>query len=206
MAVISLSRQFGAGGKTLGQRLAKRLGYRFVYNDILDLVAQEAQVSLERVSAVDSEYGDRLMRWVENLVPADFVQRHLGENLRDFDEKKYREFLTQVIWRLAEAGDAVILGRGSQFVLAERADTVRVLLVAREADRVGFMMEHYRLDQAKAKRLVEKERRRRRRFLEGLRVEDPDNPHHYHLVINRSLVSLERAEEFVVELVNEAGG
>jgi cytidylate kinase len=206
MAVISLSRQFGAGGKTLGQRLAGRLGYRFVYNDILDLVAEEAQVSLERVSAVDSEYGDRLMRWVENLVPADFVQRHLGENLRDFDEKKYRQFLTQIIWRLAEAGDVVILGRGSQFFLAERADTVRVLMVAREEDRVGFMMRHYDLTKQKAQRLVGKERRRRRRFLEGLQVADPDSPQHYHLVINRSLVSLERAEEMVVQLVEDIGG
>jgi len=201
MAVISISRQFGAGGKTIGERLARRLSWRFVFNDILDQVAKEAEVSLDWVSAVDESYGDRLMRLVETLVPSDFIQRHLGEGLRDFDEKRYRDFLAQVITRLADAGEMVILGRGSQFVLAERTDTLRVLLVASHDDRVGFMQKTYGMSQSEAERLVRKEERRRERFLATMKIREPDNPRHYHLVINRSLVSLEEAEELVLSLV-----
>ncbi len=204
MSVLCLSRQFGAGGKTLGERLAKRLGWTFVYNDVLHQVAREAQVSLDWVEAVDKEAGDRLMRFISNLVPSDFVERHLGDKLHDFNEKRYREFLSQVIKRIADHGKVVILGRGSQFILADCPDAYRVLLVAAHQDRVKFMMEHYDLTRDKAERLVEKEQRRRNRFLASLGVEDPDDPSHYHLVLNTSLVSLDKAEEMIMGLV--AGG
>jgi cytidylate kinase len=201
MSVLCISRQFGAGGKTLGERLAKRLGWTFVYNDVLNQVAKEAQVSPEWVGAVDKEAGDWLMRFVTSLVPSDFIERHLGDNLHDFDEKRYRQFLTQVINNIADRGNAVIVGRGAQFILAGRPNAFKVLLVANHDDRIKFMMEHYSLSKEKAGSLVAKEERRRNRFIEGMGVQKPDDVCHYHLAINTSLVGLEQAEEMVFTLV-----
>ena len=82
MSVLCISRQFGAGGKTLGQRLAKRLGWTFVYDEVLDEVAKEAKVSPEWVEAVDKEAGDWLMRFVNSLVASNFIERHLGGGTR----------------------------------------------------------------------------------------------------------------------------
>ena len=45
MAVITISRQFGAGGKTLGQMIADKLGYTFADSDIIQRIAKEANVS-----------------------------------------------------------------------------------------------------------------------------------------------------------------
>lgn len=202
MSVLCISRQFGAGGKTLGERLAKRLGWTFVYNDVLNQVAKEAKVSPEWVEAVDKEAGDWLMRFVTSLVPSDFIERHLGDNMHDFDEKRYRQFLTQVINNIADRGNAVIVGRGCQFILADRTEACKVLLVAKHADRIKFMMEHYKLDKKKAENLVEKEERRRNRFIESMGVERPDDACHYHMTLNTSQVSLEQAEELVFNLVS----
>ncbi|KMY66032.1 hypothetical protein AAU61_18875 [Desulfocarbo indianensis] len=204
MSVLCISRQFGAGGKTLGQRLAKRLGWTFVYNDILNLVANEAKVSLDWVEAVDKEAGDRLMRFVSGLVPSDFIERHLGENLHDFDERRYRRFLSMVIKRIADHGDAVMVGRGCQFILSDRPDAFRVLLVASHRDRVNFMMENYKLSQAKAESLVDREQRRRNRFILSLGVEKPDDPSHYHMALNTSLLGLGQAEDLIFNMVSAA--
>lgn len=204
MSVLCISRQFGAGGKTLGARLAKRLGWTLVYNDVLNQVAKEAKVSPEWVEAVDKEAGDWLMRFVTSLVPSDFIERHLGENLHDFDEKRYRQFLTKVINNIADHGKAVIVGRGCQFILADRQDAYKVLLVANYDDRIKFMMEHYKLSKEKAESLVMKEERRRNRFIEGMGVEKPDDVCHYHLALNTSLVSLQQAEDMVFNLAKSS--
>lgn len=203
MSVLCISRQFGAGGKTMGQRLAKRLGWTFVYNDVLIEVAKEAKVSTEWVEAVDKEAGDWLMRFVNKLVAKDFIERHLGDNLHDFDEDRYRKFLGKVINAVADRGNAVILGRGSQFFLANRADALRVLLVAEHEDRIKFMMDHYNLSKDKAGQLVEKEVKRRNRFVESMGVTKPDDPCHYHMVLNTSLLDLEQAEAMIMCMVGE---
>lgn len=203
MSVLCISRQFGAGGKTLGQRLARRLGWTFVFNDVLIEVAKEAKVSTEWVEAVDKEAGDWLMRFVSKLVASDFIERHLGENLHDFDEDRYRKFLGKVINAVAERGNAVILGRGAQFFLANRADALRVLLVADYEDRIKFMTDHYNLSKDRAAQLVDKEVRRRNRFVESLGVSKPDDPCHYHMVLNTSLVDLDQAETLVMCMVEE---
>lgn len=203
MSVLCISRQFGAGGKTLGQRLAKRLGWTFVYDDVLDEVAKEAKVSPEWVEAVDKEAGDWLMRFVNSLVASNFIERHLGDNLHDFDEKRYRQFLGKVINSVADRGKAVVLGRGAQFFLAERPDAYRVFLVASYEDRIKFMMDHYNLSREKAEHLVEKEVRRRYRFIEGMGVQNPDDPCHYHLVVNTSLLDLDQSENLIFGMVSE---
>ena len=203
MSVLCISRQFGAGGKTLGQRLAKRLGWTFVYDDVLDEVAKEAKVSPEWVEAVDKEAGDWLMRFVNSLVASNFIERHLGDNLHDFDEKRYRQFLGKVINSVADRGKAVVLGRGAQFFLAERPDAYRVFLVASYEDRIKFMMDHYNLSREKAEHLVEKEVRRRYRFIEGMGVQNPDDPCHYHLVVNTSLLDLDQSETLIFGMVSE---
>lgn len=203
MSVLCISRQFGAGGKTLGRRLAKRLGWTFVYDDVLDEVAKEAKVSPEWVEAVDKEAGDWLMRFVNSLVASNFIERHLGDNLHDFDEKRYRQFLGKVINSVADRGKAVVLGRGAQFFLAERPDAYRVFLVASYEDRIKFMMDHYNLSREKAEHLVEKEVRRRYRFIEGMGVQNPDDPCHYHLVVNTSLLDLDQSENLIFGMVSE---
>lgn len=203
MSVLCISRQFGAGGKTLGERLAKRLGWTFVYDHVLDEVAKEAKVSPEWVEAVDKEAGDWLMRFVNSLVASNFIERHLGDNLHDFDEKRYRQFLGKVMNSVADRGKAVILGRGAQFFLANRPDAYRVFLVASYEDRIKFMMDHYDLSEEKAVHLVEKEVRRRYRFVEGMGVQNPDDPCHYHLVVNTSLLDLDQSENLIFGMVSE---
>jgi len=57
MAVLTISRQFGAGGITLGKRVAKRLGYTFYDNEIIQMVAKKAKVSPHWVESMERSKG-----------------------------------------------------------------------------------------------------------------------------------------------------
>jgi len=201
MAVLSISRQFGAGGKTLGQRVAQRLGYEFVDETLLHKVAEEANVSLKWVEGVQREAGGRLMRILSTIVPSSFIDRHLGESGSDFDEKRYVEFLTRIVEDLAAEDNVVILGRGSQFILRHTPATLRVLLVAERADRIKFMERNYNLTADRAESMVNRESRKRERFLGNFYKGNPNDPSLYHMVINTSLLSLDAADEQITELV-----
>ena len=62
MSVITIARQFGAGGKTLGELVAKRLGYMLVDEEIVEMVAQEANVSTDWVDSIAREAGSEKMQ------------------------------------------------------------------------------------------------------------------------------------------------
>ena len=67
MAVLSISRQFGAGGWTLGKSISSQLGYKFVSSQIINEMAKEANVSTEWIKGVEKHAGDWLMRFVLDL-------------------------------------------------------------------------------------------------------------------------------------------
>lgn len=203
MPVITISRQFGAGGKTLGSMVAERLGYRFLSEkDTLEAVAERANVSVEMVKGVEKEAGSRLMRVLCTLVPTAFIERHVGDAKTDLqEEKKYVEVLSEVIREAADQGNVVIIGWGGQFILSGRPDCYKILLVGERPDRIQFMIDRYGLTPSKAEHVVTREEKRRIRFLENFQVTDPDEPSLYHNVINTSLVNLETACEVICGLV-----
>ena len=89
MAVLTISRQFGAGGWTLAKSIADRMNYQFVSAAVIDKMAKEANVSAEWIKSVEKHAGDWLIRFTSRLVSSSFIERHIGEAKSDFDEEKY---------------------------------------------------------------------------------------------------------------------
>lgn len=201
MPVVTISRQFGAGGHTLGKIIAERFGYQLVDRDIVAQVAKEANVSVGWVEAVEHDAGGLLVRIANRLVSSDFIERILGDTGSDFDQNKYVQFITKIISNLADEGNVLIVGRGSQFILDQNEQIIKVLLVAELEDRIKFMMEHYDLTKSKAEQLVRKEEKRRCSFLKLFDETNPDASDIYSLVLNTSRVSLKEAEDIIADLI-----
>ena len=67
MAVITISRQFGAGGITVGEIVAEKLGYKFYDNEIIQMLAKEAKVSTHWVEALEKEAGGALQKFLSQV-------------------------------------------------------------------------------------------------------------------------------------------
>jgi len=119
MSVITISRQFGAGGRTLGDMVSKKLGYAFYDDQIIQMVASEAKVSHHWVKSIEKEAGSTLLKFITRVGRKSFVERISAENGGYIDEEIYVDLLDRIITQLAKEGNAVILGRGSQFILSE---------------------------------------------------------------------------------------
>lgn len=202
MAIITISRQFGAGGKTLGIRLAKRLDYAFAGSEVIQKIAEVANVSPAWVESVEKEAGTRVSALISRMVSRSLVDKILKEERGYLDDDIYLDYLVLTISEIAEEGNAVILGRGSQYILKNEPDTYHILLTDEFDNRVRFMMANYDLSAGKATRMVQSEDRRRDNLYSKLGKSDYDSPSLYHLVLNMGKLSLDTAEDLIAQLVS----
>jgi cytidylate kinase len=200
MPVITISRQFGAGGKTLGKMVADELGLEFADSDIIEKVAEMANVSTHWVETVEKEAGGKLSRFISRVVSKKLVDRVLKDERGYIDETIYLDYLVLIIAQIADEGDVVILGRGSQYILNDHPDATHILLIDEFDNRVEFMKKNYELSYAKATQVVRGEDKRRKNLYQKLGKTDYDDSSLYHLVLNMSKVSMEEAKNLVCSL------
>ena len=202
MAVITISRQFGAGGITLGKMVAEKFGYTFADTEIIKMVAEMANVSTHFVETVEKEAGGKFSKIVTRLVSKPLLERVLKDEHGYIDEEIYLDYLVLIIAQMADDGDVVILGRGSQYILNDHPDAYHILLIDTFENRVKFMQTNYDLSKNRAMQVVKSEDKRRVNLYRKLGKTDYDHPDLYHLVLNMGRVSLDKASELICNLTN----
>jgi cytidylate kinase len=202
MAVITISRQFGAGGKTLGKRVAETLGYTFADEDIIQMIAEKAKVSPGWVESVEKEAGGRLSRIVNRMVSKPLVDKVLKDERGYIDEQIYIDYLVILINQMAEEDNVVFLDRGSQYILNDLPEAYHILMINTLENRVKFMMDNYDMSAKRAAQVVKNEERRRTNLYRKIGKQDYDQPELYHLVINMARIDLERAADMIIRLVS----
>ena len=202
MAVITISRQFGAGGLTLGKMIAQKFGYTFADTEIIKMVAEMANVSTNFVTTIEKEAGGKFSKFISKTVSKPLVGRILKDERGYIDEEIYLDYLVLIIAQMADDGNVVILGRGSQYILNDHPDAHHVLLIDTLENRVKFMQKNYELSQSRAAQVVKNEDKRRMNLYRKLGKSDYDSPELYHLVLNMSRVNLELALQLICKLVD----
>ena len=204
MSVITISRQFGAGGLTLGQQIAESIGYSLVNDEIISKIAKKARVSEGWVQSIEKEAGGKLQRFISSIVPRGLVDRIIEDQRGYIDEEIYLDLLDQIIMQIASEGNCVILGRGGQYILKDVKNAYHILLIAEKKDRIRFMESHYKLTNSQAAQVVGTEDKRRTALYRKLHKSDYDHPEHYHITLNMSKLTLELAKEMVCQLVGSS--
>lgn len=203
MAIVTLSRQFGTGAKYLGEMVAQRLNYILADNDLIQMVAQKAKVSEDWVATMEKEAGGKLKQFIGGLVPKSLIDHILDGEHGHIDEEIYVDLLHDIVAKIAAEDDAVIIGRGSQYILAGRPNCFHTLVVADYADRVRFLEKKYNLSNEQARRSIDLDDRRRINLYHKFNKSDYDRPEHYHLVLNMSKLDLESACAILLALIEQ---
>ena len=203
MSVITISRHFGAAGKTLGRRLADTLGYYYADEDIIERTVVEIYSSPDWKRIIEEEPSDKLKRYISRLNPfgRSLMERPLSDDEIYIDGFHYVELLKLIITKIAMDGKAVIVGRGGQYILHDFDDTYHLLLIATEKDRIKLIEDDYRVSNKKAIQIVKRMAKRRANLYSYFDRKDYDDPDLYNTVLNMSLISVDRAEEIVYKLI-----
>ncbi len=204
MAVLTISRMFGSGANELGELIAQRLGYSFFNNQLIQMVAQQAKVSADWVASMEKEAGGKFQKFLSTLVPKSLMEVILSSDHGLRDEEIYTDMLSQVITKIADEGDAIILGRGSQFILKDRPDTYHLLLVADLENRIGYVQKRFELTKKQAVLAVAMEDKRRVNLYRKFGKVDYNQTDHYHLVLNMRNLNMSDACDMLCTLLGSS--
>jgi cytidylate kinase len=209
MPIVTVSRQFGAGGSELAARVAEALDWTLLDNALLDEVAARLGTSREAVAARDERRPSLAARLADALaLGATDVEPSVTAALpgRDAEsvapppaEERVLATAQRVILEAAARGPVVIVGRGAQVALASRADALHVLCCAPRDARVARIAAREALSIAAAERRVDEVDRERlelvrRRWGRGLL-----DPSLYDLCVNTARLGVPDAAALVVE-------
>lgn len=206
MAVITISRQFGAGAMALGRILAETYGYTLASREIVQGIADKAKVSTDFVLSVEKEAGTRLSRFMTRIISSrGMVSKILRDDSGYIDEKLYLDYLVLTVVQIADEGNAVIMGRGSQYILKNHPDAIHILLVDDLEKRIKRVEGREKLTSEQAARIVHHEDKRRLNLYHRLGKQDYDSPALYHMVLNMSRLTLPQAFEMIRHIVDSMG-
>jgi cytidylate kinase len=176
MAIITISRLTGSGGREIATAVAETLQFQFVDRNTIDVV-------IDRQFPVRTEQLSRLKK----------------------DRKVYDEMVRSAIAELAASNNVVILGSGGQFLFARVAASLHVQIVAPLPYRIARVMRTANADRERAERIIEQRDLEKETFLKTLYGKDWRDPAHYDLVINIDHFSNEVAVEIIVKAARAKG-
>ena len=183
--VITVSRQTGCDAEAIVQKIAKELGLALYSWEIVEQIAKDAHVSEQVVATLDEKDQSALNDWL-----AAFEGEH------GLSSYSYLETLKKVVFTIAAHGNAVILGRGGNFLLPP-GKRLGLLLVAPLDIRVRNTIEKLGLSEKQAREHIAKTEKEHRLLVKEYFLTDIRDATHYHITINTALVKPETIVEIV---------
>jgi cytidylate kinase len=200
--IVTVSRQYGALSLAVSRRVAERLGYRLVDEQLPVVAAWRLGTSanvVETVSERPRRYGDRVLDQLGGGVP----EAAQPPDSDDFPVET-RHAIEEAVREEAAAGDAVIVGRASGSILRDRSDLVRVYVHAPLAWRAARVAQSLTIDEAAARAEIARIDEARRTYArEGYRMTSGEASN-YDLVIDTSRFGVDGAADIIVAAVRAA--
>ena len=155
--IITISREFGSGGRTIGRRVAEELGIPFYDKEIVEQISLESGFA-PRFIEENGEHAPGLSRLSYAFAPQGVPGVMNGLSTADF----LWNIQCGVILQLAEKGPCVIVGRNADYILKDRDDVMDVFIHADQEFKAERIVRLYgEAEKSPAQRLAEKDKRRR---------------------------------------------
>lgn len=200
--IVTISRQYGAGGSEVASRVAARLGWELVDNELIDRVAARAGLAPEEVAEREERapgFIERLARTLAAATPELFPPRE--GTVREVEEANLVRITESVVAEMAAGGNVVLVGRAAPAVLSHAADAVHVKLVAPHAFRVRIICERFGMLPDAAAHAIDEMDARRQRYHREYYQRDWSDPANYHMTLNTGALGFDGAADLVVGCV-----
>ncbi len=188
--IITISREFGSGGRFIGEEVAKKLGIKYYDKDIIGQIAEQSGFSPEYIRE-NAELSPK-----KGLFAYAFAGRDItGKSVEDMVYEAQRK----VIMEIAEKESCVIIGRNADFILKDRDDVLNVFIHGAESEKVKRICKLYHVTETDAIKMmtdIDKRRMTNYRFYTDQKWGMAGN---YTLSLNSSQLGYNRCEQIVIE-------
>lgn len=199
--IITISRQYGSGGKYIGEKLAKAINGKYYDREILKLAAEESGIAKELFEQHDEKPNTSLLfSMVSGVRSGDISAMQIDLPLN------HKIFLAQfdAIKSIAEKeGNHIFVGRCADYVLRNNPNTLRVFIYANLDSKIHRISTHFNMDEKQAKNILVKKDRERNsyyNYFTGMEWGDKAN---YDLCINTSKIPYDKAVELILSALED---
>ncbi len=206
--LITISRQYGAGGAAVAAKVADALGWRLVDNELVQRVAARAGLAPEDVAVREERvptFIERLAQTVVAGTPELLVPPEAGGTVASLSESDLVRITELVVREVAAEGRVVLVGRAAPAVLGQQGDALHVRVVAPREHRIRVAAERLGVSPEQAARTLDEADKMRARYHREYYGRDWSDPVHYHMVLNTEALGVDEVAAVVARSAQALG-
>ncbi len=188
--VITVSREYGSGGRYVGRLIADKLGIKLYDKDFIIKLAEETGLSEE---------------YIENNEQKRDVLASLNNGyyfgLNNSDELFLKE--SELIKEVANKESCVIIGRAADFILQDRENVVKIFIYSTMKDKIKRATEIYGYDKEKAEKEIRRIDKLRANHYKYYTEKDWNNHSNYDICINSDVLGVEKTADLICDMIKE---
>ena len=203
--VITISREVGSGGRTIGRKLAEKLGVRFSDKELIDAL----QAKLNLTASGIEELKGKKKRWLDDFIQmvapvpksgllVDGDSDYISEYNKSLSVNDVFEAEKEILNGIADQGSCVIAGRSGFFVLKGRPNKVDILITASLENRIARIMEKQNLTREKAEQVIESVDKARDNYVLRYTGQSRYDARNYNIVLNMDYLTEDKAVELIL--------
>ncbi|MDO4978025.1 MAG: cytidylate kinase-like family protein [Eubacteriales bacterium] len=187
--IITISREFGSGGRFIGEEVAKKLGFSYYDKNIIHKIAEKSGMSVDFIEE-NAELSPR-----KGLFSYAFIGRDkTGKSVEDIVYEAQRK----VILEIAEKGDCVIVGRNANYILREFPNTINVFIHGNMPEKVKRICKIHNLNEKQAEIMIHDIDKRRKTNYQFYTDQKWGAASNYTLSLNSSQLGYEKCMELIM--------
>lgn len=199
--IITIGRQYGSGGREIGQKLAKALGIKCYDNDLLDRAAKDSGICQELFENHDEKPTNSFLY---SLVMDTYSMGYASAVLQDMP-LNHKVFLAQfnAIKNIAKEGACVMVGRCADYALEEFDNRLSVFIYGKMDARIRRVAARHNLTDSKAKEAIQKTDKQRSSYYNYYTSKRWGDISSYDLCIDSGLLGIDGTVEFLKDMVEK---
>ena len=192
--IITISREFGSGGRLIGRRLAEKLDVPYYDKGLLDRIAEESGFSREMMEDAEKKAKNSFLYSLMSAMGT-------GETGPESMSLNERFFLAQfdTIREIAEEGSCVIVGRCADYILRGMPEATNVFIYAEEADKIKRAVEEYGVPEDSVKKMMKDTDKARANYYAYHTGQKWGEPVNYHLSMDSGYIEIEDIVDIIIK-------
>ena len=190
--IITISREFGSGGRFIGEEVAKKLGVAYYDKDIIGKIAEQSGLSPEYIQE-NAELSPKKGLFAYAFSGRDITGKSVGDMVYEAQRK--------IIMEIAEKESCVIIGRNADFILKDRNDVLNVFIHGDMPEKTQRIIDLYNVEEKEAVKMMADTDKRRMTNYNFYTDQKWGKASNYTLSLNSSQLGYDRCEAIIMECV-----
>ena len=188
--IITISREFGSGGRFIGEEVAKKLGIVYYDKNIISQIAEKSGLSPEYIQE-SAELSPKRGMFAYALAGRDIT----GKSVEDMVYETQRK----VILELADKEPCVIIGRNADYILKDRDDVLNIFIHGDMPKKTQRIIRLYNIEEQEAVKMIADTDKRRMTNYNFYTEQKWGKASNYMLCLNSSQLGYDRCEAIIIE-------